>query len=157
MPVNKGLQNDTVDPRMVTAALYRLGPWEDEELGLDGKSRDWESCARAAGVSRVSLHLWRKDKPEEWDRAVTAAIGAKRGEFKLIGINRLAASAEGEPGSAGITAANSLLGHVGEIVPQKHEHSGPGGGPIQMVTPEMLALMKQREATEQDGGDDDTG
>ena len=141
---------------MVVAAAYRIMPWKDDELELTG-SGNWEECAKAAGVSDRTVLTWRTERTGEWDKAVSEAWQGLRGQAMQVGLRRLVASSEGEPGSAGITAANSLLGHVGEIVPQKHEHSGPGGGPIQMVTPEMLALMKQREATEQDGGGDDTG
>jgi hypothetical protein len=141
---------------MVVAAAFRIMPWADEELGVTGNG-NWDECAKVAGVSDRTVLKWRTERTGEWDKAVSEAWQGLRGQAMQVGLRRLVTSAEGEPGSAGITAANSLLGHVGEIVPQKHEHSGPDGGPIQMVTPEMLALMATREASEQevcDGGDD---
>lgn len=139
---------------MVTAAAYRIMPWVDAEHGLSGTG-NWDECAKAAGISERALLDWRTKRTDEWEQATRMAWQGLRGQAMQVGLRRLVTSAEGEPGSAGITAANSLLGHVGEIVPQKHEHSGPDGGPIPIATAEQLALMAARETAEQDGSSAD--
>jgi len=94
---------------MVQAALLMLVPPEDIN------PEDWRGTvtqvAEYLGIGRTTLYRWRHT--QEWAEAVQQAIRQIMPSFALIALRRLAASAEGEPGGAGVAAANSLLDRYG--------------------------------------------
>ena len=96
-----------VDPRYIEVARLRT---------LEGMT--WEEIAVEMDVDDKTIYNWRQTPM--WQGAVWAMLTTHAGHILEIAVRRLAQSAKGEPGSPGVTAANSLLDRVMGAVTQKH-------------------------------------
>jgi len=128
------IAQDDIEPRYVEAARLRV---------VEGKS--WEEVADELGVERRTVFNWRQTPA--WQAAVLALLTIHAGQFTEIAIKRLTASAEGEPGAPGITAANSILDRViGTVAQRVALGQDPNAGPteVSVVTPEQVAQARKR-------------
>jgi len=95
--------------KMVRAAVLLLVPPDDVP------PKEWRGTltqvAEYLGIGRKTLYRWRRSP--QWFEAMQEAVRQTMPTFALIALRRLAASAEREPGSAGVAAANSILDRYG--------------------------------------------
>lgn len=123
-----------LDPRYIQAARKYI---------FDGKSV--AEIAEEMGVARETVSRWRQKVA--WQEAVNRVLAEGASDARAIAYRRLLASAEGEPGGPGIAACNTLLDRIEGPKPQRLEHSGPGGGPLEVAvgTVSMDELMADDE------------
>lgn len=84
------------------------------------------------GVARETVNRWMRSP--RWVAAVNESLRRWGANAKAVAYRRLIASASGEPGSPGVTAANSLLarieGPVAEMVELRHANQDGSGPPV---------------------------
>ncbi len=118
---NKRQNHGDLDPRYVRAAyLFVFEGKTEPEIGAD------------LGVTDRTIRSWKANRAQ-WMAATMKALELHAPEAAGIAFSRLLASAKGEPGSPGVTAANSILDRVLGKPPDKHELTGKDGGPLQVV------------------------
>lgn len=103
--------------------------------------------AEELGVERETVNRWMN--APSWVDVTDAALKRWGPSLRAVAYRRLKASAEGEPGSPGVTAANSLLNRIEGPVPDKVEANVAHSGEVTMqhdlsdglTTPERLATV----------------
>jgi len=90
--------------------MHRICPFPIPELEIEGTG-SWEECAKVIGVTDRWLRELRKE--DDWKGAARIVQDRLLPDFLAIGARRLVQSAEGEPGSPGVTAAKALLAMAG--------------------------------------------
>jgi len=105
-----------LDPRYIEAARLRI---------LEGKG--WQEVADALRLTTKTIYNWRRT--QAWQQAVWATLSVHAGQYTEVALTRLASSAMGEPGSPGVTAANSLLDRIMGTVAQRIGLGGDGNAP----------------------------
>jgi len=71
----------------------------------------WGQIASYIGVTPQTISRWHKSPA--WQQAMAQSLEVLRPTALEVALRRLLASAEGEPGGAGVAAANSLLDRFG--------------------------------------------
>ncbi len=129
-------QDRRINPRHLRAAhLYIFKGMTQGEI------------AEELGVERETVNRWMN--APSWVDVTDAALKRWGPSLRAVAYRRLNASAEGEPGSPGVTAANSLLNRIEGPVPDKMEANVTHSGEVTMqhdlneglTTPERLAAV----------------
>ena len=109
---------------------------------IDGLS--WGRIAQIVGTSEKTLWNWR-NKGEPWNTIKAETVEELKAQATPTAYGCLIRQAA----KGDVAAAKELLARAEGAVPTKTELTGAGGGPVQTqvgLTPESLALMRQREA-----------
>ena len=98
-------------------------------IGLHMSGMTWLEVAEQIGVDVSTIYRWRRSP--DWQEALIAYLTGS--DVLETAIRRLKQSADGEPGSPGVTAAQFLLERTLGKAPERVEHTGTAGGPLEIV------------------------
>lgn len=122
-------------------ATFEWTPIKEKAAQARAEGKSQEQAATLAGCSRKSIERWEKEQAFQ-DR-IDAYLEAGRTEAKRILVRNAAAAAKQlvllmdhgySNHSVRLAAAKDVLDRVGLKAPEKHEHSGTDGQPLQPPT-----------------------
>jgi len=123
MPTDDAIEAG-IDPLVLAVARLRV----------QGKS--WEECGQVVGRAADTLRHWQYKRAREWNAALTMAIddmlATYENEALLVCRRNLRNPEDAAQAQA---AARDILRHCRELrgTKMKLEHSGPAGGPLQVL------------------------
>ena len=107
----------------------------------------WERIADRLNCDPATLWRWR-NRGDAWDKAKAEVLEEMKHQADTTAWGALIRAAQ----NGDVSAAKELLNRTEGAVTQKQELTGAGGGPMQIATPESLALMDEREAVDHGDG-----
>lgn len=114
------------EPVRVTGLTKR-----QEAAFLRARGASQEEAAGQVGVSSRTLRRWERGG----DRGFWDAFEEARRELMKLGFGRAWATLEAKLNSkneaVAVASASKIVDAIGKLDPQRHEISGPGGGPIE--------------------------